>query len=424
METGKPSSPDLLAKSFNNAVNKYKQMHEADDPQCRDGVEAAARSRDKGAGPCASHASGVDVGADGEKPQVSKANVMEEADLARSGESGIQGPFNENKGDEQEIISQGSKPRYHYQHHAVTAGRTTKKHHKESRTGTLARLQQEQAEADAEAAISTRMATEPTPTDAQRQAAEAAAMYQQQQQAAAAVAAAVAAATAAGMGTCMPNPYSYYPGGPPMPGQVPESMRQAPGAYMDPKVWQAVQAGFLPPPPIPPFFCGFGQQQQQMVPPMSPWQLQFFNAFHGALQGQNVLQQQQAAPTVQQSSYQPVTTHMHAPSAPQGVQPGAVLQHDAAQQGWPAAPAFPAASSMHSLAPGHSGRPPVPSIAQTCKQQLAHMAEVGLPTEAQLEAAARAKAAEYGDPDVAPLLMAWYYAGYYASKRPAQNGPG
>ena len=49
------------------------------------------------------------------------------------------------------------------------------------------------------------------------------------------------------------------------------------------------------------------------------------------------------------------------------------------------------------------------------------MAKVGLPSESQIQEAALAKAAEMGDADVAQLLMAWYYAGYYTAAKRAAN---
>jgi hypothetical protein len=60
-------------------------------------------------------------------------------------------------------------------------------------------------------------------------------------------------------------------------------------------------------------------------------------------------------------------------------------------------------------------------LGQLCKEQIAHMAKVGLPSESQIQEAALAKAAEMGDADVAQLLMAWYYAGYYTAAKRAAN---
>lgn len=66
-----------------------------------------------------------------------------------------------------------------------------------------------------------------------------------------------------------------------------------------------------------------------------------------------------------------------------------------------------AANPSMAAAPSQLG-----SLAASCKAQVMHMAEAGLPSESQMEATAHAKAAEMGDPEIAQLLMAWYYCGW------------
>lgn len=161
---------------------------------------------------------------------------------------------------------------------------------------------------------------------------------------------------------------------------------QAQAAYMggghpmmmmqDPKFWQAVQAGLMPPPPMPPFFA-FG----------SP--LQLLNA----MASQQMLSAAAAAstwggPAPSTQSLAPTTTYAAAPAGvPRAAEAGAG---------------------------GDNGSS---AMARACKEQIRHMAVAGLPSEAQIEVAARSKAAELGEPALAQMLMAWYYAGFFTGQQ-------
>lgn len=323
-------------RQFNLAVDTYLAMHgQRASVVDNAGLHppGAAHQDDDGA-PCASHASGVEACREtGEAPQGSQAG---RADGANSIGSGVAGPYNPpSRAGEQP--SEVSKPR-HYKHHSSSA--------KPQR----------------------RAATKRPHADKQDDAPQAVRHHGN--------------ATAAHASTLHPPPAAQ----PPVPNvdvPPPVGAYQPQAAYMtgghpmmmmqDPKFWQAVQAGLMPPPPMPPFFA-FG----------SPWQLL------NAMASQQMLSAAAAStwggPAPSTQSLAPTTTYAAAPA------------------GGPTAEA--AGSNVGSSA-----------MARACKEQIRHMAAAGLPSEAQIEVAARSKATELGEPALAQMLMAWYYAGYFTGQQ-------
>ncbi len=335
---------------------------------------ASGVANNEGDAQCASHASGVEACREqGEAPQGSQAGRV---DGANSIGSGVAGPYNP-PSPAGEQPSEVSKPR-HYKHHSSAAA-PQKSARATLRPGAK-RVINDEPKGQPEA---TRHHGNPT------------------------AAGAAAAQPAHASNAAPPMPQQPTPVvQPPMPpnGDMPPTMPpmgpyQPTGAaaYMghpmmlmqDPKFWQAVQAGLMPPPPMPPFFA-LG----------SPWQLV------NMLAGQQMLSAAAAStwggPAPSTQSLAPTTTYAGAHN--NNNNKGGML------------------GDHHHGGAGHGQQPS--TMAQTCKEQVRQMAAAGLPSEVQIEAAARSKAAELGEPALAQMLMAWYYAGYFTGQQGGGVGGG
>lgn len=359
---------------YHRAINTFTSMHaqRAVDQQHPITIEPASGvANNDGDAQCASHASGVEACREqGEAPQGSQAGRV---DGANSIGSGVAGPYNP-PSPAGEQPSEVSKPR-HYKHHSSAAATTkptqrrpaTKRPHVDKQEGQPHATRHHATTTAQPAHASNGGIGAPPPL-----------MHQQQQQQPTPI-----------VQPPMPN-VDMPPMGPYQPAAAAAYMGHPMMLMQDPKFWQAVQAGIMPPPPMPPFFA-MG----------SPWQLV------NMLAGQQMLSAAAAAstwggPAPSNQSLAPTTTYAGAPNkGPMGM-PG---EH-------------------HHHAGVHQQQQQPSAMAQTCKEQVRQMAAAGLPSEVQIEAAARSKAAELGEPALAQMLMAWYYAGFFTGQQPQQGQGG